>query len=182
MTSGAQPATDEGDIDAGAALYWGFGRVLRQEHPELRSLLLDVERAYTGWQQDCVAELLTADDAEDQVALRGGRRFVGRLTHGEPEPSASALPAWARPETAYQLVPERPGLWEGLVFRPLVRREPAAGELEIEVTTSALNFLDVMKALGTFPDPAGRICSASSAPGPSPRSVKESPTSRWAST
>ncbi|MCD9878920.1 type I polyketide synthase [Streptomyces guryensis] len=154
VTSGAQPVTDAAAIDAGAALYWGFGRVLRQEHPELRSLLLDVVRTDPGWQQDCVAELLTADDAEDQVALRAGRRFAGRLTHGEPEPSP-VLPAWTRPDPAYHLAPERPGVWEGLMFRPLVRRAPAAGELEIEVTASALNFLDVMKALGTFPDPRG---------------------------
>ncbi|MEU9238527.1 type I polyketide synthase [Streptomyces sp. NPDC048385] len=154
VTSGAQPVTGDDEVDAGSALYWGFGRVLRQEHPELRSLLLDVTRADQGWAQECVAELLTVDDAEDQVALRAGRRFTGRLTHGEPEPAA-APPAWARSEPAYHLVPERPGLWEGLVFQPLVRRAPAAGELEIAVTASALNFLDVMKALGTFPDPRG---------------------------
>jgi phthiocerol/phenolphthiocerol synthesis type-I polyketide synthase C len=155
VTSRAQAVTGgEDGIDPGAAMFWGFGRVLRQEHPELRSLLLDVDFADPDWQARCAAELLTADDAEDQLALRDGRRFAGRLRRGGRQAPVTAT-AWARPEEAYRLVPERPGLWEGLVFRPLVRRAPAAGEVEIEVTASALNFLDVMKALGTFPDPRG---------------------------
>ncbi|RKN47020.1 type I polyketide synthase [Streptomyces hoynatensis] len=152
VTAGAQAVAAEDVPDPAGAAYWGFGRVLRHEHPELRSLLLDLPAADADWPAACAAELLAADEAEEQLALRGGRRYAGRLARGEAGPERPA-PPWRRPERAYRLVPHRPGLWEGLEFRPLRRREPAAGEIEIEVTASALNFLDLMKALGTFPDP-----------------------------
>ena len=153
VTTGAQ-AVVAGDLpDPSSAAYWGFGRVLRHEHPELRSLLLDVSAADADWPDTVAAELLAADDTQEQVALRGARRYAGRLTRGEAAPEASPFP-WRRPEREYRLVPERPGLFDRLVFRPLRRRAPGEGEIEVAVTASALNFLDLMKALGTFPDPS----------------------------
>ena len=153
VTSGAQAVTAQDVPDPAAAAYWGFGRVLRHEHPELRSLLLDLPAGAADWAADCAEELLAEDEAQEQLALRAGRRYAGRLAQGEAEAGRPAT-GWRRPEAAWRLVPHRPGLWEGLEFRPLRRRAPGAGEIEIEVTASALNFLDLMKALGTFPDPA----------------------------
>jgi phthiocerol/phenolphthiocerol synthesis type-I polyketide synthase C len=49
----------------------------------------------------------------------------------------------------------RPGSWDGCDFRPLTRRAPAAGEVELAVEASALNFVDVMKVMGTYPDRRG---------------------------
>ncbi|MGF1428117.1 type I polyketide synthase [Kitasatospora sp. LaBMicrA B282] len=170
VTRQAQAAGAADRPDPGAGLYWGFGRVLRREHPELRPLLLDVggetEEAVpgTGWAAGVAAELAALDD-EDQVVLRAGRRLVGRLVTGSAateedaagaaDGSAAGRPAWQRPERAYRLSPDRPGLWEGLAFRPLHRRPPQAGEVEVAVTASGLNFLDVMKTMGSYPDPYG---------------------------
>ncbi|MET9402838.1 type I polyketide synthase [Kitasatospora sp. NPDC002965] len=158
VTADAQPVPAvAGDCDPGAALYWGFGRVLRREHPELRSVLVDVGSADGGWSADCAAELLAAEGA-DQVVLRGGERLVGRLVRGAGTPEDAgqdpARPAWRSVEQQpFRLAPSHQGTWDGLAFRPLERRAPGPGEVEIAVSAAALNFIDVMKVMGTYPDP-----------------------------
>ncbi len=156
LTSEAQAVTAADQPDPGAALYWGFTRVLRREHAELQPSLLDIAASGTA-ARAVVAELL-ADSGEDQVALRGGQRYVGRLERGESSPydEDDAPPApWRTVPQPFRLAASRPGFWDGMVYRPLTRRPPAQGEIEVEVTATALNFIDVMKAMGTYPDPSG---------------------------
>ncbi|MFB6888773.1 SDR family NAD(P)-dependent oxidoreductase [Kitasatospora sp. NPDC056327] len=159
VTADAQlPPGVAGDADPGAALSWGFARVLRREHPELRPVLVDVAGDDAGWAVECAAELLAGDGA-DQVVLRGGQRLVGRLVRGAaavPDDRADpARPAWrSSGRQAFRLAPDRQGTWDGLAFRPLERRAPGAGEIEIAVSAAALNFIDVMKVMGTYPDPS----------------------------
>ncbi|MFF8834847.1 SDR family NAD(P)-dependent oxidoreductase [Streptomyces sp. NPDC015130] len=150
VTDGAQTVPADRAPDPGAALYWGFGRVLRREHPELAATLLDVRTGGDDWAGNCARQLLVAD-AEDQVVLRGTDRHVGRVVRGE-ETEDTVAAAWAGPAQPFRLSPDGTGLWEGLAFRPYARTAPAAGQVEVEVTAAALNFIDVMKAMGTYPD------------------------------
>src|SRR5690606_23340709 len=83
VTTHAQAATAERRPDPGAALCWGLVRVLRREHPELRTRLIDLHpepdhQVVT----DCVAELLSDSD-DDQVVLDSGERYAGRLRQGD---------------------------------------------------------------------------------------------------
>ncbi len=159
LTTDAQAVAASDQPDPGAALYWGFTRVLRREHAELQPCLLDISAS------DDVATIahaltveLLADSGEDQIALRGERRYVGRLERGESaaydEDDAPSAP-WRTVLQPFRLAASRPGFWDGMVYRPLARRVPGPGEIEIEVTATALNFIDVMKAMGTYPDPSG---------------------------
>jgi phthiocerol/phenolphthiocerol synthesis type-I polyketide synthase C len=155
ITTVAQAGRPEDELDPGAGLAWGFVRVARREHGELEPRLIDIA-AEDGWATACADELL-AGDGEDQVILRGTERRVGRLVAGAAE-EALAEPApvrWQGPRQPFRLHPARPGLWEGLEFRPLARRAPQAGEIEVEVEATGLNFIDVMKAVGSYPDPVG---------------------------
>jgi phthiocerol/phenolphthiocerol synthesis type-I polyketide synthase C len=153
VTTDAQAAAPGDTVDPGGALYWGFGRVLRREHPETRSLVLDLSSADSG-AAACAAELLAGDDV-DQVALRGDRRLTGRLARGEAGTWADApRPPWRTAPQPFRLTTDRPGLWEGLTWRPLRTRPPGPGEIEVAVTASALNFIDVLKAMGGYPDAA----------------------------
>ncbi|TDP96605.1 SDR family NAD(P)-dependent oxidoreductase [Labedaea rhizosphaerae] len=147
LTTGAQPVSD-GDLpDPGAALFWGYSRVLRREHPELRSLVLDVD----GTVSDAVAaEEIVADEGEDQAALRGGRRYVGRLTRGNAD--EPPIPAWRGPAQPYRLGVDSPD-WAGLVHKPLARRMPGPGEIEVAVTATALSRRDTR-----FTAPFGADC------------------------
>jgi len=151
VTVDAQAALDADQPDPGAALYWGLVRVVVSEHPELQPVLVDVAASDAGWAAACAAELHGLD-GEDQIVLRGGRRFVGRLVRGAAAPeTAPGARTWTTPRQAFRLHAARPSVVEGLEYRPLRRRAPVAGEVEIEITVAALNFIDVMQALGTYP-------------------------------
>ncbi|MGX1405216.1 SDR family NAD(P)-dependent oxidoreductase [Streptomyces ambofaciens] len=151
VTEGAQGVSADESPDPGAALYWGFGRVLRREHPELAASLVDVRTA-AGDGPGPLAALLLSADAEDQTVLRGDRRLVGRLVRGEEEDPEPARLPWAGAAQPFRLRPDASGLWERLEFRPLARSAPAAGRVEVAVEAAAVNFIDVMKAMGTYPD------------------------------
>ncbi|MFE2940692.1 SDR family NAD(P)-dependent oxidoreductase [Streptomyces sp. NPDC059255] len=155
VTATGQAATAGDRPDPGAALYWGYARVLRREHGELEPRAVDVDPADDGWAGACAAEILGAD-REDQIALRGRTRLAARLTRtggfGEPDTPRPPLRAVRQP---FRVAAVRPGLWEGVECVPLAGRPPGPGEIGIEVGAAALNFIDVMKALGTYPDPTG---------------------------
>ena len=68
---------------------------------------------------------------------------------------------------AYRLAATTPGALDGVRPVAVVRRAPGAGEVELAVEAAALNFLDVLKAMGVCPgfapDPAvalGAECAA----------------------
>ncbi len=69
---------------------WGLGKTCAMEHPEIWGGLVDLdpkgdEQANT----EALLEALLAADGEDQVAFRGGQRFVARLARRRtPHPAA----------------------------------------------------------------------------------------------
>ncbi|MFJ4518205.1 SDR family NAD(P)-dependent oxidoreductase [Streptomyces sp. NPDC088816] len=153
LTTHAQATADERP-DPGAALYWGFTRVLRGEHPGLDATLVD-RAAEDGWASSAVRELRD-ERREDQVLLRAGRRLAGRLERTAGPGTDAETPVPYTAGQPFRLHPgPRPGQWESLRFLPLVRRAPGPGEIEIEVDATSLNFIDVMKAMGTYPDESG---------------------------
>ncbi|HWO22760.1 MAG TPA: amino acid adenylation domain-containing protein [Kofleriaceae bacterium] len=58
------------------------------------------------------------------------------------------VPAGDRP---YHLRISSPGILNNLTWRPLRRRRPGYGEVEIEVQAAGLNFIDVLMAMGLDP-------------------------------
>ena len=129
----------------------GFGRSVQAEHPELACTLIDFDRA----EQDCwreVAEELTAGKPDSEVALRGSRRYVCRVeraANGQANEAENTI-TLAR-AGACKLEVRTTGRLESLRFRSFVRRTPGAREIEIEIRATALNFKDVLKALGMLP-------------------------------
>jgi phthiocerol/phenolphthiocerol synthesis type-I polyketide synthase D len=75
----------------------GLVRVLALEHPALRATSVDVD-PQPGVVDDLARELLSDGEA-DEVAWRGGTRFVARLAAADPD--ASVRVPFARPEGAY---------------------------------------------------------------------------------
>ena len=145
---GEQVAVDQ------AALV-GLGRVARVEMADLKPRLVDLDPAAEGQQQATalLTEINGASD-EDQIAWRGAKRYAARLT---PAPDAVAdssaeqgqlrVPA----QGAYQLRIAKPGTLEALRYEPIRRQSLAEDEVEFEVHAAALNFSDVLKALGLYP-------------------------------
>lgn len=149
-------ATSNGvSIDPAATMAWGVGRVVRAEFPELRCRLVDVV-GDTDPQR--IATALTwareAQTIEDQLRVvddivERGRYVVGRST----ELADMDLPRSQEPDFRCDYLPGRS--FEGVVFHPLERQKPGVGELEIEISHTSLNFIDVMKVMGIYPDESG---------------------------
>src|SRR5262249_8999329 len=129
---------------------WGLGRVIANEHPELRCTLFDLS--------DDVADLellvreIEGGSDDNQVAFRSGIRYVPRLAHARPRtagsPAAVPTPAAGRP---FSVTTDAPGILDALRLHPAARRAPGRGQVEIEVDAVGLNFLNVMSALGIYP-------------------------------
>jgi NADPH:quinone reductase-like Zn-dependent oxidoreductase/SAM-dependent methyltransferase/NADP-dependent 3-hydroxy acid dehydrogenase YdfG len=152
VTRGAHRlATDPAAPAAAQAPLWGLGRTALQEHPELNCICVDLDPSTPDDAVDALlAEILAPGDGEGQVAWRGGQRHAARLVRWhERRRDASWGPA--------QLEKSKQGSLEGLKLRPIARRAPGPGEVEIAVRASALNFKDVLNALDLYPGDAGPL-------------------------
>ena len=173
VTCGAQPV-EQPAVEPGQATVWGMAKVIDLEHPDLRCRRVDLDRAADREQRgrELAAELLR-DDEERLVALRGGRRHVGRLQRADLSAATSLLEQHAlapRREAAVEPIDGSPqrmrlvqpgtGVLDDLRFESAARAVPGPGEVEIEVRASGLSFRDVMNALAMRddPDPLGAEC------------------------
>nr|ADB12491.1 EpoD [Sorangium cellulosum] len=149
VTRGAQ-AIGAGDVSVAQAPLLGLGRVIALEHAELRCARIDLDPARCDGEVDELLAELLADDAEEEVAFRGGERRVARLVRRLPETDCREKiePAEGRP---FRLEIDGSGVLDDLVLRATERRPPGPGEVEIAVEAAGLNFLDVMRAMGIYP-------------------------------
>ena len=150
VTRGAHAVlrTDKVAVAQGPAQ--GLARVIANEYPKFRCRTIDLapERA-----EDEVRFLfgeLFAEDGEDQVALRGTSRFTSRIarTTANSQPARGARNDATKP---WRVEIDAPGALDHLVFRERTVRKPGPDEVTIEIRAAALNFRDVMKALGIYP-------------------------------
>ncbi|TWU06101.1 type I polyketide synthase [Stieleria varia] len=128
---------------------WGTGRVVMNEFPHLHCRLVDLGVATENELRALVNEIL-GESGEDEVALRDEARFVHRLV-------ASSLSKYSdrgdEPGQPYRLHLSDYGALDGMRLRPaeLPRQLGSPTLVEVEVHAAALNFSDVMKALGLYP-------------------------------
>jgi acyl transferase domain-containing protein/aryl carrier-like protein len=83
VTRGAQALG--GGVSVTQAPLLGLGRVLPLEHAELRCARIDLDPSRPSGEVAALRAELLADDAEEEVALRGEERRVARLVHRLPE-------------------------------------------------------------------------------------------------
>ncbi|MDR2124158.1 MAG: SDR family NAD(P)-dependent oxidoreductase [Desulfovibrio sp.] len=156
QADGGEGRTESGTPAAAAGLsilpsqgaLWGFGRVLVNEMPALRTKLLD----WRGSSEEigCLARELvdaagTTDDRE--ILLSGRGRFTLRLVPAV-EGEEVAGPCGAR------LVFDTPGSLKNLYWRKSLPQRPGPGRIRIAVRAVGLNFRDVMWSKGLLPEEA----------------------------
>lgn len=129
---------------------WGLGNTIALELPDLHCVRLDLEPGAVEGNADLLAEALWAPDDEDRVAFRGHGRFVARLIRSADRQTTGLTV----PDTPYELDITDRGILDNLVLKTVERREPGPGEVEIRVRATGLNFRDVLKGLGMYPDAA----------------------------
>ena len=81
ITHDAVAINDAASVDANQSQYWGFGRVLGAEHPEMRCRLIDLasEDALTADTVNHVVDILLTETHDSQLAVRSGQFSVPRL-------------------------------------------------------------------------------------------------------
>ncbi|MFQ5794230.1 MAG: SDR family NAD(P)-dependent oxidoreductase [Candidatus Bipolaricaulia bacterium] len=171
VTRGAQAVRNEEveeiePVSIAQAPLWGLGRVIANEHPKFRCTEVDLDPNSAGaveeieslfqelWPEDTGSEGPT----EDQIAFRGDARYVARLARRpEFDEKRRTIPG----DQPFRLEISKPGILDNLTLRETTRQPPGPGEVEIRVYATGLNFLDVLSAMGLYPDgfvPLGIEC------------------------
>jgi acyl transferase domain-containing protein/acyl carrier protein/phospholipid N-methyltransferase len=164
ITRSAQPIENRAEaLQVAQSPLWGLGRVAINEYQNLRCHLVDL----TTCSQEEIAflaeELTAGDDTEDEIALHGELRYVHRLVPVSPTTTHGMGRQTGAASQPFRIELQRPGLLDSLSARHLVRTPPKPHEVEIEVAATALNFKDLMLAMGMLPkdaiadDPFGSV-------------------------
>jgi NADPH:quinone reductase-like Zn-dependent oxidoreductase/acyl carrier protein/SAM-dependent methyltransferase len=135
---------------------WGLGRVLMNEHPELRCRLVDLHIAEDPVvaAQRIVGELQAPDD-EDEVILTSDRRYAmraWRVAAGELTPEN--LPTASGEDTEIVQLDNPASGFDQFIWQRSERAALGAGEVAIRTRATGLNFRDVMLSMGMLPDEA----------------------------
>ncbi len=155
VTSGAQQIdTHDRALSPVQAAVWGLSKSLAIEHPELRSVCVDLGAGAAAADIDALAAELNEPGLETQVALRGRSRHVARLARTR---SSAAGESGTASSVAFRLSPETAGSIERFARQPMSRCAPGPGEVEIAVEATGLNFKDVLNALGMYPGDPGPL-------------------------
>jgi phthiocerol/phenolphthiocerol synthesis type-I polyketide synthase C len=151
VTSGAMPMPDGsgGCTRPWQAPLWGLTRTILNERADIFSRLIDLDPGTiaAASAEALVGEILHPDD-EDEVLLRGGTRYVPRLTR------------WLAPqalrdghETGFRLTSAQ-GNAQGTILQRIAIPLPAPGEVAVSVRAAGVNFRDVLQRMGLLPEEA----------------------------
>lgn len=150
ITRGTQAVVDGDPVVVAQAPLWGLGRVITNELSRFPCRLIDLDASPREDEAAALLDEFVAKDREGEIALRGGHRFVQRLSRMTIERRFSASD-FSSGEAGFQLQSPVAGALDRLSFRGFGRAMPGPGAVEIGVSAAALNFRDVMKALGIYP-------------------------------
>ena len=128
---------------------WGFANVIAAEYPALHVVRIDLDAKSHDADAQYLVNSLLAGDNEPRVALRGKTRHVARLAQG-------TLLTETGPLSQRLEIHER-GTLSNLRLVAHEREQPGAGEIEIHVHATGLNFRDVLNALDMYPGDAGSL-------------------------
>ena len=144
--SGQPPARP---VDPLQSATWAALRVMTNEYPDLRRVSFDCAEAVEGAALAArVAEHLAGADPDAEVILGPDASHGLRVVRGLAPQSETGT------ETAMALVPPVTGGLDELHWAATDRQAPKAGEVEVEVAATGLNYRDVMWAMGLLPEEA----------------------------
>lgn len=157
ITAGAQSVTEGDGASPSNASIWGCGRVTMREHPELNCTMIDLPAGTGEIDVKRLAEIVSLDASPGEIALRGPDLFTRRLVPFVPERSeAKTVPVTACSKASYVLSQPTPGSIDDLHFKTKPEPCPGPDQVVIRVRAAALNFRDVLTALGVLKEPSRR--------------------------
>lgn len=148
--SGALPAPEQATMPEDAAV-WGTARSLANEQPAMRPKRLSLERgADLAEDTHRLARELLTPSADDEIVLTRAGRFVPRVV--PMQPTVDVITDADR--TPYTLALRDQGLSYRLAWVPASPKSPGPNEVAIAVAAAALNYRDVLNAVGVLPPEA----------------------------
>ena len=153
VTSGAQEISITDPIAPWQAPFWGLGRVIALEHPELRTVLIDLPSVPREADRAALFRLLDVETEEMEIGVRNGSYTTRRLKPMPLHDIAAAVRPSDRGSGRYYLTAFPTGSLENMQFRAGKIGRPGPGEVALRVLATGLNFRDVLTALGLLPVP-----------------------------
>jgi acyl transferase domain-containing protein/NADPH:quinone reductase-like Zn-dependent oxidoreductase/acyl carrier protein len=153
VTSGAVPMPDRsaGCARPWQAPLWGLTRTILNERADISCRLIDLDpEAHAAMAGEALVEELFHRDDEDEVVLRGGARYVPRLTQSMPQPVLCDTGE----ESGFRLTFAQGESQERALLQRIAIPRPAAGEVAARVVAAGLNFRDVLQRIGLLPEEA----------------------------
>ncbi|MEB4212252.1 sulfolipid-1 biosynthesis phthioceranic/hydroxyphthioceranic acid synthase [Mycobacterium sp. 94-17] len=132
----------------------GLMRVIGTEHPHLRATQIDVDDATDVGQ---VALQLLSGSEEDETAWRNGQWYAARLSPTPLLPEERRTAVVDHEGDGMRLQIRTPGDLESMELVVSERIPPGPGQIEVAVSTSSINFADVLVAFGRYPAFEGRL-------------------------
>jgi thioester reductase-like protein len=141
-TNGTQTVGGLYDLQIAQTPLWGMRRVLVNEHPNLQTGIVDLSLIPSQTEVDAFLHEFLFQNTEDEIALRGNRRYVNRFlpakTGGDVIPDNTPYRIFHNPNRSHQ----------NFTFRETSRKKPGAGEVEVKIQAAAINFKDVAITTG----------------------------------
>lgn len=134
-----------GDVCPAQSAIAGFGRVIQNEFPDLRCRLIDIAPELSD--EDACAVLLeemAKSEGPDEIVRDGSGRHGARVLAARDNFSASVGRCVLRIA--------HPGRLDNLAWEKLESATPGAGDVEVRVMATGLNFRDVMLSMGLLPE------------------------------
>ncbi|WP_068136335.1 type I polyketide synthase [Roseimaritima ulvae] len=156
----AKHATDANDsssnlLDLGQSILHGMSRVINNECPNIPVTVVDLSAQPAKQEVDALfRELLHSrrDQDESEIAIRGPARYVHRLVAVNRETAESSVGSREQGVGGdYRADLQEAGQLDQIVFRRQNPCQLADSDVEIAVQAAALNFKDVMNAMGLLP-------------------------------
>ncbi len=133
----------------------GVSRCIVNEFPNYITSLVDFSSPVQDNEIEVFIDELFAGDHIDELAFRGRKRYVNKLERISPDNIAQRSKKTLSAEgSAYSATISEYGVLDNIVLRQNERKTPAANEVEVTVKASALNFRDIMIAMGLLSDAA----------------------------
>ncbi|MDA3892626.1 MAG: SDR family NAD(P)-dependent oxidoreductase [Salinivirgaceae bacterium] len=133
----------------------GVSRCIVNEFPNYITSLVDFSCPVQDKEIEVFIDELFANDHIDELAFRGRKRYVNKLERISPDNiQQRAMKSVPAEGSAYSATISEYGVLDNIVLRETERKVPEANEVEVTVKASALNFRDIMIAMGLLSDAA----------------------------
>ena len=131
----------------------GLLRVIGAEHPHLHTTHVDVDEHTDA---DHVARQLVSGSEEDETAWRNDGWYTARLCPAPLSPEERQTTVVDHERDGMRLQIRTPGDMQTMELVAFERVPPGPGQIEVAVTASSINFVDVLLAFGRAPSFDGR--------------------------